>query len=172
MANNSSFKNSESIESTSPATYTSPKPSLRLLFMNAPHGMVFTALFPACLVSIMSGGVAPFMTLVVGQGFQAFSTFSTSVTPNAAVLTKQIGMVSLELAGLALGSVLLSSVMSALWTRVGEKNVRQVRRVVYRHIITREMAWFDLKVTSRGTQKGDTKGKSGGAAGLMTTLSR
>ena len=172
MEDNSSLEKSQSIESNVPVTYTSHKPSLRLLFMNAPRGIVFTTLLPACLVSIISGGVAPFMTLVVGQGFQTFSTFSTSAMPDAAVLTRQIGIVSLELAGLALGSVLLSSVMSALWTRVGEKNVREVRRAVYRHIIAREMAWFDLKVMSRGTQKGDTKGKSGGAAGLMTTLSR
>ena len=56
------------------------KPSLRLLFSCLSRRYLLFLLLPAILFSIIAGGVAPFMTYVIGQAFDAFSQFP--LTPN------------------------------------------------------------------------------------------
>jgi hypothetical protein len=56
------------------ATPTITRPPL---FPHVPSGYVLLFL-PAALVSLISGGVAPFMTIAVGQAFDAFAKFPLS----------------------------------------------------------------------------------------------
>ncbi|EKM73356.1 hypothetical protein AGABI1DRAFT_134972, partial [Agaricus bisporus var. burnettii JB137-S8] len=57
-----------------------PGPSIKLLFSLLSRGSVICLLLPAILTSIIAGGVAPFMTYVIGQSFDAFAHFSSLQT--------------------------------------------------------------------------------------------
>ena len=122
-------------------------PSIRLLFSLIPRHHFFILLLPAILSSLASGGIAPFMTIVVGQTFNAFAQFPTSSPATAAAkstLLHQVGISCLELIALAVGSIALGSLTSCLWIWVGEMNAMSVRKAVYQSVIGKDMFWFDL----------------------------
>lgn len=150
---------------------TTPTPSLRLLFTHCTRRDALTLLLPAILVSLAAGGVAPFMTYVIGQAFNAFASFPVTSTPDHAAqqaLMHDMGIVALELVGLAGGALALSGVMSSLWLWVGERIVMRVRHRVFTAITSREMEWFDLL----GEVKSDEESESVGAGGLMAKFTR
>jgi len=158
-------------------------PSLRLLFSLFPRRHLFLLLIPAILSSLVTGGIAPFMTIVVGQIFGFFSEFSTSISTSSSApsaetrseLLRNVGVGCLELVGLAVGSLALGSLTSALWIWVGEVNTREVRRVVYEAVGKKDMGWFDLRM-SGDSAEGVTEQEEGngavGAGGLMAKFSR
>ncbi|KJA23691.1 hypothetical protein HYPSUDRAFT_201126 [Hypholoma sublateritium FD-334 SS-4] len=145
---------------------TTPTPSLRLLFSQLPPRYIPLLLLPAVLSSLVAGGIAPFMTLVVGQAFTAFASFplSSPSQSDKAALLKGVGQAALKLVGLAAGSMALGSVNSALWIWVGEINVAAVRRYVYREVGAKEMVWFDAVLGGEG--------EGVGAGGMMAKFSR
>ena len=142
----------------------SPAPTFSLLFSHCTRNDIFTVLIPAIIVSLISGGVQPFMTHLIGQAFNAMAKFP-SVSPTDADrhhLRHAVGFVSLELVGLAVGSLVLSSVMSGLWLRVGEITVMRVRSKVFQAVVERDIEWFDALGVSDAE-----KGSEGvGAGGL------
>ncbi|KAF9564020.1 P-loop containing nucleoside triphosphate hydrolase protein [Agrocybe pediades] len=148
-------------------------PSLRHLFSFFPRRHFFLLLFPAFLFSVISGVIAPFMTVVVGQIFGFFSAYPTSSpTPeDKKELLKNVGIGCLELVGLAVGSLSLGSLTSALWIWVGEVNTREVRRVVYEAVGKRDMGWFDSIGSSSEEVEGE-EGQTVGAGGFMAKFSR
>ena len=102
--------------------------------------------FPAIFSSILSGGIAPFMTYVVGQAFNAFAQFP--LTPNPpqsakSTLLHDVGIAALELLGLAFGSFALGSLTSSLWIWTGEMNVVALRKRVYTAVTQKDMVWLD-----------------------------
>jgi ATP-binding cassette subfamily B (MDR/TAP) protein 1 len=145
-----------------------PTPSIRLLFSLLPRRHALLLLTPAIITSVIAGGIAPFMTLVVGQVFDTFAQFPlTSPTPaDKAALLSGVGRAALMLVGLAVGSFALGSTTSALWIWVGETNVLAVRKRVYEEVTGKEMAWFDLKMGAGESEEGV------GAGGLMAKFSR
>ncbi|CAK5264612.1 unnamed protein product [Mycena citricolor] len=149
------------------------KPSLRLLFSLIPPRQRALLLIPAIVSSLVAGAIAPFMTLVVGQAFNAFARFDQSLPANQASkdrLMHSMTVSALELVGLAVGSVLLSSLMSSLWIWTGEQNVRAVRRRIYSAVTQKDMVWFDAKMGTEGTQ-GEDEGPIG-AGGMMAKFAR
>jgi ATP-binding cassette, subfamily B (MDR/TAP), member 1 len=101
-----------------------------------------------------SGGIAPFMTIVVGQTFNAFAQFPLSATAVAkSTLLDKVGISCLKLIALAVGSIALGSLTSCLWIWVGETNAMSVRRAVYQSVVGKEMVWFDLHLGA-GEQQG------------------
>lgn len=167
-SNSTSNSNSNTTNITTNSTTPAPPPSLRLLFSHLPKRYIPLLLFPAVLSSLIAGGIAPFMTLVVGQAFNAFAAFPLSAPSQADkdALLRGVGRAALELVGLAVGSAALGSVNSALWIWVGEINVAAVRRYVYQRVGAKEMVWFDLVL-------GGGEGEEGiGAGGMMAKFSR
>ena len=151
-------------------------PSFRLLFSLVPRRHFFILVLPAILTSMASGGIAPFMTIVVGQTFNAFAQFPTA-SPATAVaksdLLHQVGVSCLELIALAVGSIALGSLTSCLWIWVGEMNAMSVRRAVYQSVIGKEMLWFDLHLGAGEQQAvSDNAQDPLGAGGLMAKFSR
>src|SRR5262245_33446373 len=57
-----------------------PVPSFRLLFSLIPGRYIGLLLLPAMASSIIAGGIAPFMTYVIGQAFDSFAKYP--LTPN------------------------------------------------------------------------------------------
>ena len=147
------------------------KPSVRLLFSQLNRMDTYLYLLPAIAVSMISGGVAPFMTVVLGESFDAFSRFSTSSSSQAQkdALLHDVGINSLELVALALGSFLLGTSMSALWIATGERNVMTLRKRVYEAVVKRNLEWFDTKM---GTEDGNDSDQSVGVGGMMASFAR
>ncbi|CAE6384177.1 unnamed protein product [Rhizoctonia solani] len=152
-----------------------PAPSLKLLFAHCTRHDALTLLLPAIFVSMISGGIAPFMTRVIGQAFDAFARFPSpaaqeSLSPDdlAAAksrLLREVGLTAIQLLALAGGSLLLGSAMSSLWIWVAEKNVMRLRRGVYEAVTTRRMEWFDAQMAQ--SEDGTT-----GAGGMMAKFAR
>ncbi|KAM6501467.1 P-loop containing nucleoside triphosphate hydrolase protein [Amanita muscaria] len=150
-----------------------PKPSIRLLFslLSSQHLLL---LLPAILSSIIAGGVAPFMTYVVGQAFDAFARFPTDPSSSHQQearnqLLHGVGIAALELVALAVGSLVMSSVTSFLWIWIGETNAMEVRKKVYSSVMARDMVWFDTRMGNDGIEIQDTPI---GAGGLMAKFAR
>jgi ATP-binding cassette subfamily B (MDR/TAP) protein 1 len=154
--------------------YSPPTPSVKLLFSLLSRRDRFIILLPAFILSIIAGGVAPFMTLVLGEVFDTFAKFSrlTSPTPeDRAQLKHGIAMDALELLALAAGALALSSLTSFLWITTGERNLMMIQQKVYASVSTREMSWFDTKMGSEDAASSETDGSTG-AGGLMTKFAR
>ncbi|KAF8586910.1 P-loop containing nucleoside triphosphate hydrolase protein [Ramaria rubella] len=148
--------------------YHPPKPSIRLLYSFCTRRDILIVVLPAILTSMLAGGMAPFMTLVIGQAFDAFAQFP--LTPNPPQHAKQqllhaVGFASLELIALAAGQLAFSSLMSSLWIWTGERNVMRLRKRVYDAITAKSMTWYDLKL-------GGDADSTVGAGGLMAKFSR
>jgi len=153
--------------------YSPPTPSVRLLFSLLPRRDLYLFLLPAFLLSVIAGGVAPFMTLVLGNVFEAFALFCRIQSPSPddrAKLKHDVAIYALELLALAAGALALSSLTSFLWILTGERNSIMIRQKVYTSVSNREMTWFDTKAGSEGgAQEGNG---STGAGGLMANFAR
>ncbi|PBK91619.1 P-loop containing nucleoside triphosphate hydrolase protein [Armillaria gallica] len=152
-----------------------PPPSLRTLFSLIAPRRRFCLLFPAIISSLISGGIAPFMTVAIGQVFNAFATYPASDPSQEArdTLMHNVGIGSLELIGLAVGSLALGSLTSGLWISTGEHNVMNLRKHVYAAVTSKNMTWFDTKMGSEGTvQSADSEQGPVGAGGLMAKFTR
>ena len=154
--------------------YSPPAPSVKLLFSLLSRRDAYIILLPAFILSMVSGGVAPFMTLVLGNVFGTFADFSRIQAPSPedrAQLKHEIAMDALELLALAAGALALSSLTSFLWITAGERNVTMIRQKVYASVSNREMSWFDTKMGAEEGAQSESDGSTG-AAGLMTKFAR
>lgn len=175
-------KNLESAPTTDvpPATPSSPdcplpQPSIRLLFSLVPRRDFYLIVLPAILTSVLAGGVAPFMTFVVGQSFNSFANFPTSPNPSQSAkssLLHGVGLAALELVGLAAGALALSSITSSLWIWTGERNLRAVRKKVYAAVTQKDMVWFDTKMGAEDSVQVVEGDGPLGAGGLMAKFAR
>ncbi|KAF9531240.1 P-loop containing nucleoside triphosphate hydrolase protein [Crepidotus variabilis] len=159
---------------STPQSSTPIQPSIRLLFSLLSRRHALFLLCPAILSSLVAGGIAPFMTLVVGQAFDAFAKYPLTPNPPQSAkdaLLRGVGMAAIELVGLAVGSLALGSLTSCLWIWTGEVNVLAVRKQVYEGVTGKEMVWFD---THMGASDSQMAGEDGpiGAGGLMAKFSR
>ena len=152
---------------------TALQPSVRLMFSPLSLKQRLCVLTPALASSIIAGGIAPFMTLLVGQTFAALAAFPVSSNPSQedkAKLLHDVGVCALGLLGLAVGSILLGSLTSSLWVMTGENNVMALRRRVYKSVSRKDMAWFDAAMGSESSAEGESAPQ--GAGGFMAKFSR
>lgn len=135
---------------------------------------MFVLVLPAILTSILAGGVAPFMTYVLGQNFDAFADFplSDATSADKHKLLHGAGISALELIGLAVAALALSSITSSLWIATGERNLMAVRRKVYDAVTTKDMVWFDTKMGADDSVKTTEGDGPIGAGGLMAKFAR
>lgn len=166
----------QSDETTTTTNNNGPAPSVRLLFSLVSRRHCFLLLLPAFISSVVAGGIAPFMTFVIGQSFDAFASFPLTPNPPQSAKTAllhRMGLAALELVGLAIGSLLLSSVTSCLWIWTGEHNAMSLRKKVYAAVTQKDMVWFDTKMGAEGnvTSAEDEQGPMG-AGGLMAKFTR
>jgi ATP-binding cassette subfamily B (MDR/TAP) protein 1 len=155
-------------------TRSGPQPSISLLFSVLPRRRLFFVTFPAIFFSIISGGIAPYMTLVVGRSFDAFASFPLSNPSRSDKdrLLHSMGLAALELALLAGGALTLSSITSSLWIWTGEYNVMALRKRVYDAVTRKDMLWFDTKMGSEGNVQATEGDGPLGAGGLMANFSK
>lgn len=151
------------------SSYKPLEPSLSLLFSLMSRRDMLCFFLPAFLVSLISGGVAPFMTIAVGQAFDAFAQFplANPTQEDKDKLLRGVGLSALELLALAVAALVLSSVTSSLWIATGEQNLRALRRSAYRVITNKEMVWFDKLGSDDSVKATDGEDGSVGAGGMM-----
>lgn len=151
-----------------------PQPSIKLLFSLVSQRDAFTLLVPAIATSVIAGGVAPFMTHVIGQVFDAFARFPLSGATSAdkSALRHDVGLAAVELIALAAGAIALGSITSALWIATGERNVMRLRRKVYQAVTAREMEWFDTKMGGDDAIVSKEGDGPVGAGGLMAKFTK
>ena len=152
------------------SSYKPLQPSLALLFSLMSRRDMLCLFLPAVVVSLISGGVAPFMTIAVGQAFDAFASFplSNPTQEDKDGLLRGVGISALTLLALAVAALVLSTITSSLWIATGEQNLRALRRRAYHVITNKEMVWYDKKMGSDDSVK-TTDGEDGpiGAGGMM-----
>ncbi|KIJ29925.1 hypothetical protein M422DRAFT_53957 [Sphaerobolus stellatus SS14] len=154
-----------------PQEYTPPKPSIPLLYRFCNRRDVTFLVGPAVVTSMLAGGMAPFMTQVIGQAFDGFAAWANSPSSEAdrkSELLHTVGLASIELIALAIGQLAFSSIMSSLWIWVGERNVMRLRKKVYDTVTKKSMTWYDLTLGG-DSEEGQEKT---GAGGLMAKFSR
>ncbi|KAH8101736.1 P-loop containing nucleoside triphosphate hydrolase protein [Cristinia sonorae] len=151
-----------------------PQPSIRLLFSLLTRRDFLVFVLPAVLTSLLAGGIAPFMTLVVGMAFDAYSEFTVASDHESAkhVLLHDVGMTAVELLALAVGALALSSVMSSLWIWTGERNLMAVRKQVYDAVSKKDMVWYDTKMGGEDSVTSTEGDGPVGAGGLMAQFAR
>lgn len=159
-----------------PSLQSGPQPSIRLLFSLISRRRLLLLVLPAIVSSMIAGAIAPFMTYVIGQAFNSFAQFPLTPHPPKAAkdaLLHGIGIAALELIGLAVGSLALSSLTSCLWIWTGERNVMALRKRVYNAVTRKDMVWFDTKMGAEGNVQ-SAEGDQGplGAGGLMAKFTR
>jgi ATP-binding cassette subfamily B (MDR/TAP) protein 1 len=129
-------------------------------------------LIPAILASLIAGGIAPFMTLVVGKTFSIFSRFSLAINPSQEDkdhLIHGVSIAAIELVALAAGTLAFGSITSSLWILTGETNVKALRKCIYEAVVKNDMAWFDkMGVENTKYDKGDPVG----VGGMMAKFSK
>ena len=170
----------ESIHSPDVHPTVAPQPSIQVLFSFLTPRRKLVLLAPAVASSVASGGVAPFMTYVVGRSFNAFAAFP--LTPNPPQSAKDdllhgVGVAAIELVALGVVALVMSSVTSSLWIWTGEHNVVELRRQVYRAVVHMQMEWFDRRMGADDASPapGVQDASSGvpiGAGGLMAKFAR
>ena len=152
------------------SSYKPLQPSLTLLFSLMSRRDMLCLFLPAVVVSLISGGVAPFMTIAVGQAFDAFASFplSNPTQEDKDDLLRGVGISALTLLALAVAALVLSTITSSLWIATGEQNLRALRRRAYHVITNKDMVWYDKKMGSDDSVK-TTDGEDGpiGAGGMM-----
>ncbi|KAI0772893.1 P-loop containing nucleoside triphosphate hydrolase protein [Trametes elegans] len=152
-----------------------PQPSLRLLFSLLTRRDFFVLILPAILTSVFAGGVAPFMTYVIGRSFDSFAAFPTTPNPSADAknqLLHGVGLAAIELVGLAVAALAISSVTSSLWIWTGERNLVAVRKRIYAAVTRKDMVWFDTKMGSEESVQAVEGDGPIGAGGLMANFAR
>ncbi|EKM56629.1 uncharacterized protein PHACADRAFT_253850 [Phanerochaete carnosa HHB-10118-sp] len=153
-----------------PTLHSQPKPatpSIKLLFSFLTRHDLYFLVYPAILASMASGAIAPFMTLVIGNVFDAFANFplSNATQSDKNTLRHDVGVTALELLGLSVGALVLSSLTSSLWIWTGERNLIAVRKRVYNDVTRKDLVWFD-------TRTGKDADDNLGAGGLMAKFTR
>ena len=146
-----------------------------LLFSLLSRRAFFVLILPAILTSLFAGGVAPFMTYVIGRSFDSFAAFPTGPNPSEEAkhaLLRGVGLAALELVGLAVGALALSSVTSSLWIWTGERNLVAVRKRIYTAVTRKDMIWFDTKMGSDESVQAVEGDGPIGAGGLMANFAR
>ncbi|KAH9934166.1 P-loop containing nucleoside triphosphate hydrolase protein [Fomitopsis serialis] len=166
----STFDLEQKLDST-----TTINPSIRLLFSLVSRRDFYMIVLPAILTSMLAGGIAPFMTYVVGESFNSFANFPTTPNPPESAkssLLHGVGLAALELVGLAVGALALSSITSSLWIWTGERNLMAVRKKVYTTVTRKDMLWFDTKMGAEDSVQVAEGDGPLGAGGLMAKFAR
>ncbi|OJT10679.1 Multidrug resistance protein 1 [Trametes pubescens] len=152
-----------------------PQPSLRLLFSLLTRRDFFVLILPAILTSVFAGGVAPFMTYVIGRSFDSFAAFPTGPNPSDDAkrqLLHGVGLAAIELVGLAVAALAISSVTSSLWIWTGERNLVAIRKRIYAAVTRKDMVWFDTKMGSEESVQAVEGDGPIGAGGMMANFAR
>lgn len=153
------------------------KGTLRLLFSPLQKRHVPLLLLGVAL-SLTSGAIPPIMTKVLGNAFDAYTSYNSSQQPASLVpaeekdaLLNAMVQVVWHLCVLAAATMVLSTTMISIWVGVGESLAFEWRRRVYISITQKKMAWFDLGMGCADEASDDTAEEKEAAGEAPTSSS-
>ncbi|ORX39720.1 P-loop containing nucleoside triphosphate hydrolase protein [Kockovaella imperatae] len=142
-------------------------PTFRGLFsLHTPRDH-FLYLVPAVLVSMTAALVQPYMSVIVGDAFEAFVNYPLDNNASEAqreALRHDVKLTTVKLAIAGAAAVALNYVKGVLWARHGENVTHRLRHAVYASVRDKPIEWFDLGM--------GMPGESIGAGGLMAKFTR
>jgi ATP-binding cassette subfamily B (MDR/TAP) protein 1 len=150
------------------------KPTFRGLFTFSPAIDIVTHLLPAIVVGIASSLIQPFMSIVIGDAFEIFSSYpmssSVATAEQRQALISGVDGTCIKLA-IAGGIAAVSNYLGqALWQRHGEALTARLREAVYLGVQGKKMEWFDMGMGLNEDEGED--GETVGAGGLMAKFTR
>lgn len=155
------------------------QPTVSLLFSLTPRNSQLVILLPAIFLAIVCGLIPPYMTELLGQAFQAFTTYSLE-TASPTLTTDELSAARAKLLSSAKNSSIQFSILAglvlacasicvSLWVINGERTITALRLEVFKGVGGRSMEWFDLGMGAEDNE-GEEEGEGGagqGAGGLM-----
>lgn len=123
-------------------------PALGLILSFTTKSDYFVLLIPGVISSIISGLLPSYMTILIGEAFEAFTLYTLSsgeLDSSSAKLTlrSSIGSVSLRLLLIGLGSCVLSLLNHALWSIYAARVCERLQTALYNALSSRPLSWFD-----------------------------
>jgi ATP-binding cassette subfamily B (MDR/TAP) protein 1 len=170
----SPFSSTSGLKPAQIPVYQPALPTFSLLFSSLSRRDLLCLFLPAMIASLISGGIAPFMTVAVGGAFDAFAKFPL-FDPSQAdkdKLLHGVGIAAVELLALAVAALIMSSITSSLWISTGERNALALRRRAYQAVTKKDMIWFDRKMGFDGSVQSVEGDGPVGAGGMMAQFSR
>lgn len=159
-----------------------PRPTNRLLFRFVNRSDILYNLIPGFVLALISAGIPPIMTLLIGYAFAAFTEYpldpSLATPEQKHKLISDVSRFCLYLTLSGLGIWVLEALMGVFWARFGELAAHRVRRQVYDSVMAKDMGWFDAGMgLQQQQQQGDELSSGGdngnvGAGGLMANFTR
>ncbi|PWY99973.1 P-loop containing nucleoside triphosphate hydrolase protein [Testicularia cyperi] len=153
------------------------KPSLRLLFAFLTRRDMVCLLLPSMVLSMAVGVVPAVMSKAIGHSFNAFTTYNPTALPSASIepsakstFLNQVLETVYVLLGLAVGTMLVSTVAVSAWICLGERLACRMRTAVFDEVMGKRMCWFDLGMglSTENTQEQQDISP----AGLMAKVAR
>ena len=159
----------------SSAQSTPVKPTFRGLFsLSLPQDYLFR-LLPAVILSIACSLIQPYMSLVIGEAFTAFTNYPsnthTATAADQATLISGVRSTTIKLALAGGLAVVLNYLKGALWIRHGEALVGRLRKRIYEGVQSKGMDWFDMGMGMKQDDEAE-EAESIGAGGLMAKFTR
>lgn len=120
-------------------------PALGLILSFTTKFDYFLLLIPGVISSIISGLLPSYMTILLGEAFEAFTlyTLSSGELDSKHTLRSSIGSVSLRLLLIGVGSCLLSLLNHALWSIYAARVCERLQTALYNSLSSRPLSWFD-----------------------------
>lgn len=160
------------------------KPTIKLLFSLSTKKDKLTLLLPAVLFSLAAGMIPPIMTFMLGAAFDVFAAHQIALAEamlesdlNIAnnTLKTDMTVVAVKLVALGIAAVAANTAALAIWLIHGERATMRLRRLVFKGVVAKPMAWFDLGMGKRHSaenEDGDAEEESESSGGLMGRFAR
>jgi ATP-binding cassette subfamily B (MDR/TAP) protein 1 len=135
-------------------------------------------LIPALILAVLGSLVQPYMSIIIGEAFAAFSVYpldlSLATAETNATLARAVALSSLKLTGAGVAAMAINYVKGALWIRFGEGVVARLREAVFIGVQGKEMEWYDLGmgINPDDVDEDGNKIEAIGAGGLMAKFTK
>jgi len=103
-----------------------------------------TILIPASFLAILAGVLKPTISIFLGRIFDDLAAFGSGTTAGGQLLT-DVSRWCIALTALGLAAWLVNGGFFALWLVFGELQVKSVREKMFKGMLEKEMAWYDLR---------------------------
>ena len=125
-----------------------PKPSYGGLFRFCTRRDL-VILIPAITVSIISGLMIPAFTILLGDIFTSFGSFSSGLI-SGRELQDQVTPFVIGICVVGAASWVLGWLHMGFWLAFGENTARRARENIMKGLLKKNMSWFDSKVVGNG----------------------
>ena len=103
----------------------------------------------AIALALLSGLVIPFQAYFLGKLFLALTSFGARAIDGDKLIS-DISMYSIYLCAVGAGNWIVSTLYYASWLYFGELQGRSARIALFRSLLEKDMAWYDMRKNGIG----------------------